>query len=74
MIFVTLDALKKGLQNLFNGQRVSTNVEKVINFIYEGFSHTYLLTILKLEYVLCTNTLKTFHPIFLPKKEFHWTI
>ncbi len=30
LIFVTLYALKKGLQNLFNVQRPWTNVEKII--------------------------------------------
>jgi hypothetical protein len=58
MIFVTLDAPRKGLQKLFNVQRLLTNVNKIIKLYLQMFSHTCLLTILKLQYVLCTNTLQ----------------
>jgi hypothetical protein len=51
MIFVTLDAPRKGLQNLFNVQRLLTNVEKVIKLYLQRF-FTCLLTMLKLQYVL----------------------
>ncbi len=37
MIFVTLDASKKGLQNLFNVQRLLTNVEKFIKLYLQIF-------------------------------------
>jgi hypothetical protein len=37
MIFVTSDASKKGLQNLFNVQRLLTNAEKVIKFNLQRF-------------------------------------
>jgi hypothetical protein len=68
VIFVTLDAPRKGLQNPFNVQRPLTNVNKVIKFYLQRFSHTCLFTIIKLEYYLCTNTLQTFYPIFVPEK------
>jgi hypothetical protein len=43
VIFVTLDAPRKGLKNLFNVQRVLTNVEKVIKLYLQRF-FTYLFT------------------------------
>jgi hypothetical protein len=37
VIFVTLDAPRKGLQNLLNVQRLLTNVEKEIKFYLQRF-------------------------------------
>jgi hypothetical protein len=43
VIFVTLNAPRKGLQNLVNVQRLLTNVEKVIKLYLQRF-FTYLFT------------------------------
>jgi hypothetical protein len=49
---VTLDALRKGLQNIFNVQKPLTNVEKIIKFYTKVFHILFYLTILKLQYFL----------------------
>jgi hypothetical protein len=43
MIFVILDARRKGLQNLFNVQKLSTNVKEIIKFYLQRL-FTYLST------------------------------
>jgi hypothetical protein len=53
MIFVTLDAPRKGLQIFFNVQTLLTNVEKIIKlYLQRFFTYLWVLTILKLQHVL----------------------
>jgi hypothetical protein len=72
MIFVTLDASRKRLQNLFNVQKQLTNVEKVIKIYLQRF-FTSLSIYLKITIYSSLNkhTPNFLSHIFLLKREFH---
>jgi hypothetical protein len=54
MIFVTLDAPRKGLQNPFNVQGSLTNVKKVIKLYLQRF-FTYLVYLIEITICFCLN-------------------
>ncbi len=65
---MTLDAQKKGLQTLFNVQRLLTNVEKIIKLQLQRF-FTYLFTY-HVKIITCylnKHTPKILSHIFYPK-------
>jgi len=70
MIFVILDAPRKGLQNLFNVQKLLTNVKKITKFhLQRFFTH---LSIYHIKITICFSLYKHnpnfLSHIFYPKK------